>query len=96
MARHFDPRSDHLCESSQSETHARFGPTHLSVLQGLLLGIFQDGVGKFGFDSILQSAADVRFCLAFSVCFTSVLTNLIVHTHSSGVMELSIPLFRRL
>jgi hypothetical protein len=36
-------------------------PTRLSAIyQGFLLGIFLNGVAAFGFDSILQTAADVR------------------------------------
>lgn len=36
-------------------------PTRLSAIyQGFLLGLFLNGVAAFGFDSILQTAADVR------------------------------------
>lgn len=31
-----------------------------AALQAVLIGVFADGVGKFGFDSILQTAAEVR------------------------------------
>lgn len=52
-------------------------PTRASaVYQGLLLGLFLNGVAAFGFDSILQTAADVSWFLSyywmlyslFSVC----------------------------
>ena len=36
-------------------------PTRLSAIyQGFLLGLFLNGIAAFGFDSILQTAADVR------------------------------------
>ena len=43
-------------------------PTKASaVYQGLLLGLFLNGVAAFGFDSILQTSADVRwFCFSLS------------------------------
>jgi hypothetical protein len=50
-------------------------PTRLSAIyQGLLLGLFLNGVAAFGFASILQTAADV--CLLASMYF-----NLLNHIH---------------
>jgi hypothetical protein len=43
-------------------------PTRPSAIyQGFLLGMFLNGVAAFGFDSILQTAADVRTAI-FSMC----------------------------
>lgn len=36
-----------------------------AALQGLLLGIFANGVGKYGFESILETAAELRRDAAF-------------------------------
>lgn len=42
-------------------------PTRLSAIyQGLLLGLFLNGTAAFGFDSILQTAADVSPLCGFS------------------------------
>lgn len=39
-------------------------PTRLSAIyQGFLLGMFLNGAAAFGFDSILQTSADVRLCV---------------------------------
>ena len=41
-------------------------PTRLSAIyQGLLLGLFLNGIAAFGFDSILQTAADVSHVPVF-------------------------------
>lgn len=43
-------------------------PTRLSAIyQGFLLGMFLNGIAAFGFDSILQTAVDVSWCLISSV-----------------------------
>ena len=43
-------------------------PTRLSAIyQGFLLGLFLNGAAAFGFDSILQTAADVSIAFNFSI-----------------------------
>lgn len=43
-------------------------PTRLSAIyQGLLLGLFCNGAAAYGFDSILQTAAEVRLIPTFSL-----------------------------
>lgn len=46
-----------------------------AVLQGLLLGIFANGVGKYGWESVLETAAELRRDAALGSDLPSLVTN---------------------
>lgn len=66
-------------------------PTKLSAIyQGLLLGLFLNGVAAFGFDSILQTAADLRQDAAQGTALPTFLTNSTTYNASMPLINQTI------